>query len=91
MLRSPKTIDQNLLWKQPPEHAPFYHYIMTTERGEQKIVEDNALLKKEINFPKGDDSQQIGKVIDKKQVEYGNIIVQRDDNPSLQIHDYIIQ
>ena len=56
------------------QKIPFNQYTVTTQRGEQDIMEYNNLLNAEIILPNGDDTQQIINIIDRKQVLYGKFI-----------------
>ena len=71
--------------EQPPEE------VATEPVTEQEITEDETLTNVEVIFPRGDGTQHIGKVIERKRGPDGTPIGRRNDNPIMDTREYVVQ
>ena len=83
--------EDEINWHDVPEHAQDDHEEAPSERLEQEIVEDDSLVTAEVLFPRGDGTQHVGKVIERKRGPDGNLKGRRHDNPILDTREYVIR
>ena len=78
-------------WISVPEHSVNDTESSPTVRGEQELVENDSLLSAEVIFPRGDGSQHIGKIVERKRNADGNFIGRRHDNPICDTREYVVR